>query len=164
MTLDYPKDWYEHRIALEGDLEIGAGAPPGYRRQAPPPAAAPPPALDTRIAFGTLVELWRRNRGWDAVKLAEEAGVAPAEVLEIERHPEAEPEPRAVCQLARVFNLPATVLLELAGLGTPATASLREEAVRFAARSEPVAALSPHERDALESFLAAINRRTAQSG
>jgi len=162
MTLNYPKAWYEHRIALEGDLEIGAGSPPGCRRPAARPAA--PPTLETRIAFGTLVELWRRSRGWDAARLAEEAGVAPREVLEIERHPEAEPEPRAVHKLARVLDLPAAVLLELAGLGTLATPSLREEAVRFAARSAPVAPLSPEERDALESFLAAIHRRSAQRG
>ena len=116
----------------------------------------------TRIAFGTFVELWRRNRGWDAVKLAEEAGVSPEEVLEIEHSPQSEPEPSAVYKLAQVFELPAKILLELAGLVAPRTPNLRQAAVRFAARSESVAALNDHERAALEAFVAAITETAAK--
>ena len=154
MKLDRPKDWYERGIALEGDLEIGAGVPPEYQAQAVAEVAAK--RVDTRIAFGTFVELWRRSRGWDAVKLAEEAGVSPAEVLKIERSPQSEPEPSAVYKLAQVFKLPAKILLELAGLVAPRTPNLRQAAVRFAARSESVAALNDRERAALEAFVTAI--------
>jgi hypothetical protein len=31
MKLKYPKEWYESRIDLEGDAEIGAGIPPGVK-------------------------------------------------------------------------------------------------------------------------------------
>lgn len=155
MKLNYPKEWYERRIALEGDVEIGAGTPPNYREKAEENANVKP--LETRIALGTFVELWRRNQGWDAVKLAKEAGVDPEEILDIERNPQSEPEPSAVYRLAQVFKMPAKILMELAGLTEPRTPYLREAAVRFAARSESMAALNKNEREAFEAFVSAIS-------
>jgi transcriptional regulator with XRE-family HTH domain len=156
MKLKRSKAWYARRIALEGDVEIGAGAPPCY----PPPATMEVRVkpVDTRIAFGAFVELWRRNRGWDAVKLAEEAGVKPEEILEIEHNPQSKPQPNAVNRLAAVFNLPARILMELAGLIESRTPKLRQAAVRFAARSESVVALNPREREAFETFVSALSK------
>ena len=154
MKLERSKEWYARRIALEGDAEVGAGVPPGYPARVA--VGANIKLLDTRLAFGTFVELWRRNRGWDAVKLAEEAGVNPEEILEIEHSPQIDPEPNAVYRLAEVFKMPSKILMELAGLIEPRTPNLREAAVRFAARSESVTALTAHEREAFEAFVSAI--------
>jgi transcriptional regulator with XRE-family HTH domain len=153
MQLDYPKNWFERHLARDGEAEIGAGLPP--TRPARPPANVIP--MDTRIAFGAFVGLWRRNQGWDAVKLAEAAGIDPEEVLEIEHDPHSQPEVNAVHKLAKVFGLAPRLLLELAGLIESRTPQLRREAVRFAAHSESVAALNERERDALEAFVAAIS-------
>src|SRR5713226_2581695 len=68
MKHKYSKEWYERRITMEGDAEIGAGCWPEIL-----PGAVAKPRLtpvDTRIAFGTFVTLWRRNKRWDAAKLA----------------------------------------------------------------------------------------------
>jgi transcriptional regulator with XRE-family HTH domain len=157
MKLERSKDWYERHIALEGDLEVGAGFPPGHSR--PVAAASNITPVDTRIAFGTFVELWRRNQGWDAVRLADEAGVNPEEILEIERNPQAAPEPITVHKLAAVFGMSPQPLLELTGLIAPRTPQLREAAVRFAARSESVAALNPNEREAFEAFVSTIGQK-----
>ena len=89
-------------------------------------------------------------------ELAEKAKLDVQEILEIEQDPRCEPEPDAVYKLASVFKLPAKPLLELAGLVEARTPRLREEAVRFAARSESVAALNEHEREAFEAFVSAI--------
>ncbi|MDB6021149.1 MAG: hypothetical protein JWQ04_1006 [Pedosphaera sp.] len=161
MKLNYSKDWYEQRIAREGDVEIGAGTPPGSRTPAAGKAYAKP--VETRIAFGTFVELWRRNRGWDAARLAEEAGVYPAKILEIEHNPQYEPESDAVYKLARVFGISPRPLLELAGVIEPQTPSLREEAVHFAARSESVAALDERERKALDAFVSAMTESAKET-
>jgi len=155
MKLDYSKKWYENRIAVEGDAEIGAGTPPGVLAKTIVKANVT--SIDTRIAFGTFVALWRRNRGWDVAKLAEEAVLDLEEILEIERDPHCEPAPDAVYKLAGVFGLSPKPLLELAGLIEPRTPRLREEAVRFAARSESVAALNDREREAFEAFVCAIS-------
>jgi transcriptional regulator with XRE-family HTH domain len=155
MKLNYRKEWYESRINLEDDAEIGAGMPPGV--QVKPLANSNVVPFDTRIAFGTFVALWRRNRGWDAAKLAETAGLDPEEILMIERDPHCKTEPDVVCKLARVFGLSPKPLLELAGLSESKTPGLREEAVRFAARSESVAALNDREREAFEAFVTTIS-------
>jgi HTH-type transcriptional regulator, competence development regulator len=163
MKLDYPKEWFERSAELEGDSDVsaGGGSPWVKLKISNQPRAAMADAnikpLDTRIALGTFVELWRRDRGWDAIRLAEAAGVSPAEILEIERNPQSEPEASAVYRLAEVFKMPSKILMELAGLIEPRTPSLRQAAVRFAARSESVAKLTPHEREAFEAFVAAIS-------
>jgi transcriptional regulator with XRE-family HTH domain len=154
MKLKYSKEWYAKRIDLEGESEVGAGLP-GRPESSDKEKVT---FVDTRIALGAFVSLWRRNQGWDAARLAEEAGLEPQEILEIEHDPYCEPEPETVRKLAKVFGLPAKPLLELAGLTEPRTAALREEAVRFAARSESVAELNQHEREAFEAFVTAIAR------
>ena len=47
--------------------------------------------------------------------------------------------------------------MELAGLVVQRSPQLREEAIRFAARSEPIAALSDVERQAFEAFVTALS-------
>jgi len=155
MKLDYLKEWFERNIEREGTFEIGAGIPPT------PSAVAPVSSqnvelLDTRIAFGQFVALWRRNKGWNAERLASAAGIDPEEVLQIEYDPHALPEPDAVYKLAKVFELSPRPLLELAGLVVGRTPHLREEAIRFAARSESIKALTETERQAFEAFVATL--------
>lgn len=156
MKLNYPKEWFEKRIEKEGKVEIGAGVPAAPR---PVESAAEPKIklLDTRIPFGQFVALWRRNKGWNAERLAAEAGIDAEEVLQIEYDPHCEPEPDAVFKLAGVFGVPSQPLLELAGLVVNRTPHLREEAIRFAARSESIAALSDVERQAFEAFVTTLS-------
>jgi transcriptional regulator with XRE-family HTH domain len=158
MNIEYPKEWFERSALIEGDAEVGAGFPPS-------PVTIEPhtqdiTTLDTRIAFGQFVALWRRNHGWNAETLAAEAGIDTAEVLEIEHDPHCEPEPDAVFKLAGVFRVPPRKLMEIAGLVESRTPRLREQAVRFAARSEPIAALTETEKQALEAFVVALSGET----
>jgi transcriptional regulator with XRE-family HTH domain len=156
MKLNYPKEWFEQRIEKEGKVEIGAGTPAAAQ---PVESAGEPNVklLDTRIAFGQFVALWRRNKGWNAERLAVAAGIDPEEVLQIEYDPHVLPEPDAVFKLAAVFGVPSRPLLELAGLIVSRTPRLREEAIRFAARSESIAALSDVERQAFEAFVTTLS-------
>jgi HTH-type transcriptional regulator, competence development regulator len=157
MKLNYPREWFEHRIEKEGQVEIGAGIP-ADAHSSEPAVESKSSLLDTRIAFGQFVQLWRRNQGWNAEKLAEAAGIDPEEVLQIEHDPHCEPEPDAVFKLAQVFGVPPRALMELAGLVVSRTPHLREEAVRFAARSESIAALSDAERQAFEAFVTTLRK------
>lgn len=159
MKLNYPKEWFERNAEIEGDAEVGAGIPP-TQNTIEPLTQNKITALDTRIAFGQFVALWRRNRGWNAERLASEAGIDIEEILEIEHDPHCEPEPDAVYKLASVFRVPSRKLLELAGLVESRTPHLREEAIRFAARSESLAALSEIEREAFEAFVGALTSET----
>lgn len=151
MKLNYPKAWFEQRIEKEGQVEIGAGIPAAL-------AAEPKVKLpEAGIAFGRFVELWRRNKGWNAEKLAAAAGIDPEEVRQIENDPYCEPEPDAVFKLAGVFGLPLQPLLELAGLVLGRALRLREDTPRFCAGVETVAALSDAEREALASMVTALS-------
>ena len=156
MKLNYPKEWFEQRIEKEGKVEIGAGIPAAAR---PVESAAEPKIrwIETLIAFGQFVALWRRSKGWNAEKLAAAAGLDREEVLQIECDPDGEPEPDAVCKLAEVFGVPSRSLLQLAGVGTGRAPRLREEAIRRAARSESMAALSDGERQALEALVQTLS-------
>lgn len=102
--------------------------------------------------FGRLIEFARRSKGLSVERLAESADVDVAEIVAIERDEETAPLPRTVYQLAQALGLPAGMLTEVAGLATP-----REEvslaAIRFAARSEPMAKLTKAERTAFEEFV-----------
>ena len=160
MKLQFQKDWFAKSAEIEGVSEVGAGLPPNWHALEPLAREAIS-VLDTRIAFGQFVELWRRNTGWNPERLACEAGIETEEVLEIEHDPHYEPEPDAIFKLARVFDVPAQKLLELAGLVTNRTPQLREEAIRFAARSESISALTEPEKEAFEAFVATLNTEKA---
>lgn len=163
MKLDYPKEWYEERLDLEGDSEVGAGGGPPWVKLKPGERSRTA-ATETRIVLGTLVELWRRNQGWNAEQLAQRTGIALEQILEIEHDPQYKPEAEAVRKLAGVLGVPPQPLMELAGLVEPRTLELREQAVRFAARSEAVVALNRNEREALETFVSAIKKFEVQAG
>lgn len=159
MKIEYPKEWFVRSAEIEGDAEVGAGIPPTHRTTESP-SYERMGAIDTRIALGQFVELWRRNKGWNAEKLAQEAGIDTEEVLEIEHDPHCDPEPSAVSKLAEVFQVPSRKLLEIAGLVQDRTPRLREEAIRFAARSESLSVLSEMEKEAFEAFVTALTTDT----
>ena len=158
MKLEYPKEWFLQSADIEGEDEIGAGIPLWNTDSAT--CCGNHPA--SRIAFGRFVELWRRNKGWNPEKLAEEAGLDPEEILEIEHDPRSEPEPDAVFKLAHVFGVTPKKLYVVAGLIEPRTSVLRDKVVRFAARSESVSKLDDVERQALEAFVAALSETPPQ--
>ena len=153
MKLEYPKEWFQRSAEIEGEAEIGAGAPPEEHESAIPIIRP----LGTRIAFGHFVALWRRNKGWNAEQLAKAAGIDTEEILEIEHDPQSEPEPNAVFKLAQVFEVAPKALFQIAGLRRDYSPKLRDKAIQFAACSEAISALEPHELEAFEAFVTALS-------
>ena len=165
MKMEISQEWCIRMAQLEGDAEIGAG------RLAIDPVfdGAPAPVATSddegpNIAFGRFVRLMRRRRGLNLEKLAHDADVNMVDLVEIESDPHHKPEPRTVYQLANYFNVPRSSLLQVAGLTEPKDARLFDEAVRFAARSEPMTTLTPEEGAALESFVAVLSEQRQQKG
>lgn len=159
MTEVFSKEWCLRMAEREGAIEIGAGrlAFDPVFDGAEMPAVAAVEEDEPRIAFGRFVRLMRRQRGLTLEKLAEDADVETADLVEIEGDPHHKPEPRTVYMLANYFKMPHNNLEQLAGLTAPKDNRLFEEAVRFAARSEPVTELSPEERAALEAFVSVLS-------
>ena len=111
-----------------------------------------PAAAEPQRIFGRLIEYARRAKGLSVEKLAEEAEVDLAEIVNIERQFDSVPLPRTVYQLAQLLSLPPAMLTEVAGL-TRARHEVRLAALRFAARSEPTSTLTDAERGAFEEFV-----------
>lgn len=104
-------------------------------------------------AFGRLINLSRRNKGLSMEKLAELARVDLDEILSIEQTTDYTPEPRTVCQLAKVLHLPEDRMLQLSGNTVTRDDQLHEEATKFAARAQSLEKLSREEKNALEQFV-----------
>jgi HTH-type transcriptional regulator, competence development regulator len=158
MTTEFNKEWCLNMARLEGDAEIGAGAlaiDPVFDGE----LIEQPQPEEPALAFGRFVRLMRRGRGMDMEKLADTADIDIVELMNIEEDPRFRPEVRTVYQLSMFFDLPRESLLQIAGLTRPKDERMYEEAVRFAARAETVAALTPEERAALEAFVAVLSEK-----
>lgn len=143
---------------IEGDDEIGAGVvavDPTFDGDAVPAASADEPS----VAFGRFVRLMRRNRGLSIEKLAETLDVEIMELVAIEENMRHKPDVRTVNQLANFFDVPRPSLMQIAGLVVTEDNRLINEAARFAARSDPVAALTPEERSALDAFVVVLSEQ-----
>jgi transcriptional regulator with XRE-family HTH domain len=159
MKIEIPKEWSLKMAHLEGDAEIGAGAhaiDPIFDGGSMHAETAHD---DASIAFGRFIRLMRRDRGLTVEKLAEDIDVEVSELVVLEEDARHKPEPRTVYQLANYFRVSRNNLLQVAGLTVPRDSHLAEQAVRFAARSESVAALTKEERAALEAFVAVLSEQ-----
>jgi HTH-type transcriptional regulator, competence development regulator len=159
MKIGITKEWCLKMAQLETGAEIGVGLlafDPLFECEDMRSSTA---KEDSSIAFGRFVKLMRRGCGLTVEKLADDADIDIFELVEIEDDPHHKPQPRAVYQLANYFKVPRRNLSQVAGLTVPRDTQLYAEAVRFAARSESVAALSPEERAALDAFVAVLNEQ-----
>jgi len=160
MKMEISKEWCIRMAQLEGDAEIGAGrlaVDPVFDGETVPVTATDEDGPN--IVFGRFVSLMRRQRGISLEKLADDADVDMTDLVEIENNPYHKPELRTAYQLANYFNVPQSRLMQVAGLTAPKDTRLFNEAVRFAARSEPTAVLTPEEDAALEAFVAVLSEQ-----
>ena len=158
MKIEISKDWCLRMAQYEGDAEIGAGRlaiDPVFDGERIPADVGEEESPS--VAFGRFVNLMRRQRGMSLEQLADDADVDMADLVEIERDPNHRPELRTAYQLANYFDVSQAGLMQVAGLAAAKDAKLFNEGVRFAARSEPTAALTPEEGAALEAFVAVLS-------
>ncbi|MBX9600049.1 MAG: helix-turn-helix domain-containing protein [Bryobacteraceae bacterium] len=148
MRLRQNREWYEKHAALDQPAEIAAG---GFSLDQLPPSQVDVNEAD--LAFGRLINLSRRNRGWSIEELSTRARVEVNDLVRIEKDPHFVPGPRTVYQLANLLGFRNDRLLQLSGNTKLRDRRLGENAVKFAARSEPLQALDPAEQNALEEFV-----------
>jgi HTH-type transcriptional regulator, competence development regulator len=163
MKIEFTKEWCLRMADLEAQasaVDAGIGVPAADLEKVNHVEASTVTDLDPNIAFGRFVRLMRRNKKLSLEKLAEDAQVEVTELVEIEEDARHRPDPRTVFQLAHHFGLPTSKLMQLAGLRQPKDNRLFEEAVRFAARSDPVESLSKEERAALEAFVSVLSEKS----
>ena len=158
MRFEFSKDWCLRMAQIAGDDEVGAGlvaADPTFDGKVVPATSTE----ESSVAFGRFVRLMRRNHGLSIEGLAKTVDIEIKELLAIEEDTRHKPEVRSVYQLANFFKVPRPNLMQLAGLVVAQDNRLVNEGARFAARSDPVAALTPEERAALDAFVAVLSER-----
>jgi transcriptional regulator with XRE-family HTH domain len=106
-----------------------------------------------RTVLAKLVEFRRRSLGMKVEQLADAAGIEVAELLAIESGASSSPEGRTMFRLAQVLQLPPQKLMQLSGLTNVRDRRFDEAALRFAARSKPVEALSEEQQEAMEELV-----------
>ena len=161
MKNEISKEWCMLMAQYEGDDEIGAGQfafDPVFDGE-PLPAEARAEE-NPNVAFGRFVNLMRRQREMSLEQLAENADVDMADLVKIESDPHHKPELRTTYQLANYFKVSRSGLMQVAGLAGAKDSRLFDEGVRFAARSESTAELTPQEVAALEAFVTVLSERT----
>ena len=166
MKLNLSKKWYEQNIPLEEGFEVGAGMPwEKLGSQGKPESTEEQAQEDVvdRLAFGSLVQMLRRQKGLSIDQLADAARIDTMELISIERDPKHPPRPGTVHQLAKVFGLPERTLTRLSNLPTTYSSELRDAAVRFAANSSPVTELTGEESAALNEFVAYLSSQATTS-
>jgi transcriptional regulator with XRE-family HTH domain len=157
MRIKMTKEWCLAMAEREGTCEIGVGFSAfdpeivSLQRE--------PSRDDTRMALGRLVRLLRRERRLSLDRLADEASLAVTELRSVEEDPSYVPEPRTVYALSEVFGLSQQRLMQVAGLAVMADTKLREETVRFAAKSNSMEALDAEEKAALQDFVAVLSAK-----
>jgi transcriptional regulator with XRE-family HTH domain len=151
--------WTRAHAKLEPDSGITSAGGLAHRlRAAGRPGAVVISTDPRRQSLGKLIELSRRRMRLSVEQLADRANVDLAELLGIEKAEDTVPELRTIYQLAGVLGIGPDPLLELAGLIEAKFVGLGESAVRFAARSEPMNALTKEEEEALNWFVAELTK------
>jgi transcriptional regulator with XRE-family HTH domain len=158
MKIEFSKKWIQRMISLEGDFAVGAGS------KALDPTSDSFYAYKTgagksSLALSRFVQLMRREQGITVDRLAELVDIEASELLNIEQDANYTPEPRTVYQLANYFHVNKSRLMQISGLASKKDADLIYESVRFAAKSNPMAKLTPEEREALDIFVKVLEER-----
>jgi len=165
MKLNLSKEWLTKHAERDDKVDVSAGVFSidmlKYQQQHSQRVSSIDASAedDPRPAFGKLINLWRRKKGWRMEDLAEKAKIDLAELIEIERDMHYTPEPRTVYQLSRTLGLSNERLLQLSGNVIARDHTLGQEAVRFAARSESVEKLNKDEQRALEEFVKFLSEK-----
>ena len=155
MKLNLSKEWFARAGASEDSLSVTAGVPglDSLREETYQHQQLMARSEMVPHPFAKLINLQRRAQQLSMEALAEQADIDLMELYSIEHEAEFRPERRTVSRLAETLKLPQDKLFQLSGLTVTTNSRFREEAVRFAARSEPVVRLSPKETEALSDFV-----------
>lgn len=115
--------------------------------------------LDLHRGLGALVRLLRAREQLSIDELAAEARIDPKELESIETHPEFEPNPRTVVQLEKRFKMEPRTLVLLSG-AVRVDDGVRDEAARFAAKSEDISKLDRIKKRMVNEFVRFLRDHT----
>lgn len=164
MKLLFTIDGLRRKIAADPNDEPTAGGHPG--RSVERTVSAENTAVITegkvvqlRIALGVLVRQLRLRDGLSIAQLSGRAHVSEDELRQVEHDPHYTARPRLIYQLSEYFKVSLVNLSQMSGTTHAVNRVLYNTAIRYAAHSDDVSALTNEEREALDSFVAMLNER-----
>ncbi|MGZ3720718.1 MAG: hypothetical protein ACXVB8_20570 [Bdellovibrionota bacterium] len=154
-------NWYKMAALQEADYEISAGPEifPFTRTSRNDGGDSGGLATDDQqlaslqISFRIFMRKIRLREGLSLPDLAKKADIELEQLLLIEQKVGYKPYPRTLSHLAKFYDLPLTVLMQMVGSTKKVDKKLEEDVVRFAAESESFESLTEEERRNLNQLV-----------
>jgi transcriptional regulator with XRE-family HTH domain len=150
MKFNSDPEWLKKQAAMEDNCFVSVGglvsAIEDLEQQSQRVNAA-------HTAFVNLLNLTRRQHKLTWEQFSQKMDVDLAELIGIENDENYKPTPRTVTKIAQFIRVPAEKLFVLSGLARARDVHFQEEALRFAARSQPIKALTSEEHEALKDYV-----------
>lgn len=105
------------------------------------------------FVFREVIAALRKRKGLTVDELAAKLAIDRNEIVAMERDEDYSLEPFVLYKLSQFYGIPQQQLAALAGAIAAPSSALREEASRFAARSESFAKLTQDEKRTLDEFV-----------
>ncbi len=112
-----------------------------------------------RYAFPELMSKLRRKRGLKVSELAKKSDIDESEIHSMEHDISYDPDPLTLYKLSKFYKIPQRQLGMLAGVIKEVPEGIREEASRFAAKSDSFSKLTNEEKRALDKFVRFLKLR-----
>lgn len=159
MKLHFTNEWLRKQIEKDADVDIEAGIP--LRDTSSIAALARPEATQTRpvqqqpqkAVLHVLVHQLRRRDGLTVSQLAKLIRVEAEELEQIEADPSYVPRPRTMHMLASYLKVSTQAVQSLTVDAIARNDNVAQAALKFAASSKDLSALSSSERKALNNFV-----------
>jgi len=161
LVIDASEEELRADLAASGESleELASSARSVVQRALASASARTSAVSDLHRGLGALIQMLRRRDQLTDADLAEAAIVDLTELQAIESDPTVAPHPRTIHQLASYFKLPQRSLLVLSG-ALEVGHEVRDEAVRFAAKSTGMSKLSREEKKLLGEFVRFLREHT----
>jgi HTH-type transcriptional regulator, competence development regulator len=150
MKFNSDPEWLKRQAALEDNCFVSVG---GLVSAVEDLEQQSQQATTSRAVFVNLLNLTRREHELSWEQFSQKLDVDLTELIGIANDESYKPTPRTVTKIAHFLHVPAEKLFILSGLARAHDRQFQEAALRFAARSQPVKALSSEEHEALKEFV-----------
>ncbi len=164
MKLLFTNEGLRRKIAGDPDDEPTAGGPTESSVGSAPAdnvaVIGERNVVQLRIALGVLVRQLRLKEGLSIAELSERSQVAEEELRQVEHNPHYTARPRLIYQLSEYFHVSLVTLSQMSGATHAVNRVLYNTAIKYAAHSDDVSALTSEEREALDTFVSILNERS----
>ena len=149
MNLQFDKTWLRERIISEPDVDCEIGVPAQEHQEVAEEGAH---SLEANVLGAVVVQIRRRDR-LTVAQLADRVRVDEEEISSIEQYRHFSPEPRTLHQLSTYMKVPTVSLMKLTLDAANADEEFHDVALKFAASSDDLSALTRVERRRLNDFV-----------